>query len=168
MSLSVGPRRRWCDIEAQSGEFVVFLLGDQRFAISLQAVERAVRAVEYTRLPDATEVVIGVINVEGEVVPLLDVRARFQIPGKEMDLSDHIVIARTGGRRVALLVDRVTGVIESAGGEMAGVSEVTSGSRYIEGILKTDEGMILVLGDLEELLSGEDPAELDKAVADED
>ena len=125
-----------------------------------------VRAVEYTRLPDAPEVVIGVINVEGEVVPLLDVRARFQIPRKEMDLSDHIVIARTGGRRVALLVDRVTGVIESAGGEMAGAAEVTSGSRYIEGILKTDEGMVLVLGDLEELLSGLEPGELDQAVAD--
>ena len=60
------------------GEFVAFVLNDQRYALRLAVVERVVQVVEFTPLPKAPEIVLGIINFEGRVVPVVDVRKRFR------------------------------------------------------------------------------------------
>src|ERR1700753_2378508 len=96
-------------------QMVVFRLGNQRYALMLAAVERIVRAVEVIPLPDSPEIVMGVINVEGRILPVLNVRGRFGQPNKEITPGDHFLIARTAQRQVVLVIDEPEGVIENLG-----------------------------------------------------
>ncbi|MGH9857936.1 MAG: chemotaxis protein CheW, partial [Acidobacteriota bacterium] len=91
---------------------VVFLLNEQRYALKLSVVGRIVRAVEVTGLPKAPEIVLGVIRIEGRIIPVMNMRKRLHLPEKEIDLSDQFLIAQTARRIVALEVDAVLGVVD--------------------------------------------------------
>lgn len=90
---------------------VVFALDGVRFALSMNAVERIVRAVEVSPLADAPPGVIGMINVHGRIIPVFDIRPRFGLTPREMRVSDHLVIAHAADRDVALLVDAAVDVV---------------------------------------------------------
>ena len=147
-----------------SEQLVVFSLDWQRYALRLSAVERVVRAVEVTPLPAAPEIVLGVINVEGSIVPVMNIRKRFRLPEKEMSLSDHLILARTARRPVFLLVDSVSGIIEVPAGEVIDASKILPRMEYLEGVLKLEDGMVLI-HDLDRFLSLEEDRLLDEAIS---
>lgn len=132
------------------GNFFVFQLDEQRFALYLSSVKRVVRLVEITPLPKAPDIVLGIINVQGEVVPVFDIRKRFRLPPREASLSDHIIIAGAGKRTVALVADRVNDVIEGEG--VTPSEKVMAGMDYVSGVMKLDGGMVLI-HDLDTFLS---------------
>jgi hypothetical protein len=74
-------------------------------------VEKVVRAAEITPLPKAPEIVLGVVNWQGRIIPVVNMRARFGLAAREIDLADRLIFARTGKRAVALIADFVDGVI---------------------------------------------------------
>ncbi|MDO9585177.1 MAG: chemotaxis protein CheW, partial [Syntrophales bacterium] len=125
-------------------DLVIFTLDENRFALQLAAVERVVRVVEITPLPKAPDIVIGIIDVQGGIIPVIDVRKRFRFPKRETQLNDQLIIARTAKRTVALLADDVTGVMACPGGRIVEAGKVVSGMAFVEGIAKIDEGMILI------------------------
>lgn len=90
-----------------SDSLLIFQMGEQRLALSVAAVERVVAAVEITPLADAPRGVRGVIDVQGRMVPVFDLTAR---PGEPVRASDHLILARTPQRTVALLVEAVESV----------------------------------------------------------
>ncbi len=61
--------------------YIVFTLDEQRYALHLSAVERVICVVEITPLPKAPEIVLGIINVGGQIIPVIDMRKRFRLPG---------------------------------------------------------------------------------------
>ena len=81
---------------------VPFLLDDHRYALHLGVVERVIPAVEITPLPKAPEIVLGLINIRGKIIPTLNIRRRLQLPERETELTDHFIIANTPKRTVAL------------------------------------------------------------------
>ena len=147
-------------------QLVVFALDEQRFAIPLQAIERVVRAVEITPLPDAPEFVLGVINVQGRVVPVFDVRGRFRLPARELDLNDQFIIAQSSRRMVALVVDAVLGVVECAEADVTTAEQILPGLHCVAGVLKREDGMILI-HDRDEFLSHQAQAALEDAMTDQ-
>lgn len=86
---------------------LAFELSGQRYGLPLAAVLEVVRAVAITPLPGVPPVVEGAINVRGRVVPVLDLRARFGLPPHPLDPDQHLVLARTGRRLVAVRTDWV-------------------------------------------------------------
>jgi purine-binding chemotaxis protein CheW len=147
-------------------QFVVFCLDAQRYALSLAVVERSVRAVEVTGLPNAPAIVLGVINVEGRVLPVLNLRRRFGLPEREISLSDQFLIARTTRRTVVLVVDETQGVIEYPKDEIIGPAQIVPGLGQIQGAVKLPDGLVLI-HDLELFLSLEEVNALDAAMAQE-
>ena len=145
-------------------ELVVFTLDGQRYALHLSVVGRIVRAVEITPLPSAPEIVTGVINIAGDVVPVVNIRRRFGIRERELQLNDHLVIARTSRRMVALISDAVQGLIEVTAPSVVRPNDVVPGTVYLEGIAKLEEGMILI-HDLDKFLSLDEETALDNAIA---
>ncbi len=145
------------------GLVVIFALDEQRFGLDIAAIERVVRVVEITPLPDAPTGVIGIVNLQGRVLPVLDLRRRFHFPAREMQLSDHFLIAHAAGRTVALLVDAVTGVTEWNHGMAIPAAEILPGFQGIEGAVKL-EGDIVLIHDLEKFLSLEESSRLDAAL----
>lgn len=105
-------------------QYVVFYLDDNIFAIPLSNVERIVRAVEVTCLPDAPEVLLGVFNMRGRIIPVIDMRNRFRIKKKDLEPWHQFIIVSNSRRTVALWVDGVSGVIERTAEEIVAADEI--------------------------------------------
>lgn len=146
-----------------SNRLVGFALDDIRYALPLAGVERAVRAVEITPLPDAPDVILGVINVQGRVVPVADIRRRFRLPTREIALSDQIVIAHTTNRPLALVADAVFGIVECSGREVVASEWILPDLEYVEGIAKIEGGLILI-HDLDKFLALDEEHSLERAM----
>ena len=143
---------------------VVFLLDDQRYALSLACVQRAIRVVAITPLPAVPAIVLGIIDLGGVVIPVINIRGRFNRPPRKVRLSDHLIIATTGKRTVALLVDETQGVIEASPESYAPAGEILPGLELVQGAIKAENGLILI-HDLERLLSLEAETAIDLALS---
>ena len=86
-------------------EILVFALGEPFFALYLSGVERVVRAVETTPLPKAPQFVAGVINMQGQVIPVVDIRPYFGLAAPEINQNNRFILVRTARRLLALVVD---------------------------------------------------------------
>lgn len=145
-------------------QLVVFSLDDSRYALPLEAVERVVRVVDITALPKAPEIILGVVNVQGRVIAVANVRKRFRLSEREPALSDQLVIARTPRRPVALIVDEVMGVLEYSQSEATPAQRIVPGIDYAAGVVKLSDGMVLI-HDLGRFLSLDEERDLDEAMA---
>lgn len=143
---------------------VVFRLDEQRYALSLAAVERIVRAVEVTLLPNAPSIVLGVIDVEGRILPVLNIRRRFRLPEREIRPVDQFLIAQTVRRTVALVIDEAQGVIERPHAAVVKAAQITPGLEQLHGLVQLDDGLVLI-HDLENFLSLDEACALDEAMS---
>lgn len=127
-----------------SGRLITFTLEAQRYALTLSSVENVVRAVEITPLPKAPPIVLGIINVKGRVIPVVDIRKRFGLPSRKPGLSDHLIIAVTPKRPVALVADRVDGVMDTGEQDMVPADQVLPNTAYVKGVVKLKDGLLLI------------------------
>jgi purine-binding chemotaxis protein CheW len=144
-------------------KLVTFNLDDRKFALYVSAVQRMIRVVEVTALPKAPEIVVGIINLQGTVISVFDIRMRFRLPAREVRIDDQMIIATTAKRTVALLVDSVNGVIEIPEEEIIAAEQILPNLEYVEGVVKNEDGMILI-HDLERFLSLPEEKALDEAL----
>ena len=145
-------------------QIVVFSLDEPRYALDLLTVERVVRAVEITHLPKAPEIVLGVINMQGQVIPVVDVRKRFRLPEREINIDDRFIISRTSRRLVALVVDDVTGVQKLGNREIVSAKQALPFAEYIKGVAKVEDDLVLIY-DLDRFLSLDEEQKLDEALS---
>lgn len=143
---------------------LAFRLDQRSFALPLAQAERALHAVAVTPLPQAPAIVLGVINVGGRIVPVIDLRRRFGLPERDLELTDHLLLARSVRRPLAMVVDAVLGVITCAATDFVPIDNVVAGTGYLRGIAKSPAGMILI-HDLDSFLSLEEGQVLDEAMA---
>jgi purine-binding chemotaxis protein CheW len=148
------------------GQVVVFTLGMQRYGVPLTAVERVVRMVEVIPLPDAPPFIRGVINVQGVIMPVIDLRRRFGLPERAVQLHDQLVIARCAKRSFALMADMVSDVYNCPEQTLTPVNDIVPGLPVLVGVAKLPDGMILI-HDLDKLLSPQDENTLDDAMRQE-
>lgn len=116
----------------------------QRFGVPLADVREVARAVSVVRLPKAPPIVEGAINIRGDVVPVLDFRARFRLTPKGVEPSDQLVVAHAGDRTVAIRVDRVRDVMPIDEDDIERIDKVTPRGELIAGIAKLPDGLILI------------------------
>ncbi len=144
-------------------KIVLFSLEEPRYALYLSAVEKVIRSVEITPLPEAPEIVLGVINVQGEIIPVIDIRKLFHLPTREINLEDQFIIAKTSKRLMALSVDSVEGVSEIADNKVAVAKVALPFAEYLSGVTIVENNIILI-NDLEKFLSLNQQKALDKAL----
>jgi purine-binding chemotaxis protein CheW len=131
---------------------VVFSLDGQRYALNLASVGRVIHAVEMIRIPEGPGIILGLINIQGRVLPVLNLRSRLGLPDKAMSLDDHLIIAHTARWQVALVVDAVHGVIERSAPEILAAEKIFPGMRHIKGVAQLEDDVILI-HDLETSIS---------------
>jgi purine-binding chemotaxis protein CheW len=142
---------------------IVFALDRQRYALPLPVVDRVVRMVAITPLPKAPDIVLGVVNIQGRVIPVIDMRRRFRLPEREIALTDQLVVAHTVRRPVALVADAVQDVITCAEQSLIAAENILPQVKYVEGVVKLTDGLILI-HDLDKFLSLEEESSLDQAL----
>ncbi len=145
-------------------QLVAFILGERQYALPLTTVQRVVRMVEVTPLPKAPAVVLGVIDFQGNIIPVMSMRKRFGLPEPETSLSDQLIVAETATRSVALVVNSVTGVVERTVEEVTEAEKIAPGLQYVEGITRLEDG-ILFIHNLEHFLSKREGEQLDDLLA---
>jgi purine-binding chemotaxis protein CheW len=126
------------------------------------AVREVVRAVYITPVPSGHPLLEGVINVRGEVVPVLDIRARLGLPSSSVSLDQYLVIADAATRRVALRVDRVHELI-AVPEESLLPPDASLEADAVTAMARTHDG-VMVVYDLEAFLSVEEGRRLDAAL----
>ena len=144
--------------------FVLFSLGAGRYAVSLEVVERVVPAVELTPLPNAPDIVLGVFNLQGRIVPVMNTRRRFELPEREIQLGDHFIVAQAGRRIVALVADDTQGIVEKAPEEVISTEAFLSDLPYVRGVIRLHDGIVLI-HDLARFLSLDEAQRLDVVLA---
>jgi purine-binding chemotaxis protein CheW len=144
-------------------KIVLFSLDEPRYALYLSAVERVVQAVEITPLPKAPKIIMGVINFHGEIIPVIDIRKRFHLISREINLEDQFIIAQTSKRTVVLVVDSVEGVYDFEQDQVVDAEEVFPYVDYISGVAKIETDIVLI-NDLEKFLSIDEEKILDQAL----
>ncbi len=142
---------------------LVFELEGERCALPAADVREVLRAVLPARLPNAPDIVAGVLDVRGELVPLVDVRRRFGLPPRTLAADDHIVIARVGHRLVAFAVERAEDVVRVPSVDVRDVADVAIGTQHVAGVARLDDGL-LVIHDLRAFLSADEALALDGAL----
>ena len=122
---------------------MVFGLGGECFALHAEVVDRVVRAVEVTPVPEPPPFFTGVLDLHGDLLPVFDVRSRFGLEARETRLSDRFVVVKAGNRRLVVPVDEVVGVFAPEPGEVAPAAQIHSGLG-IEGAYRREDGVVLV------------------------
>lgn len=132
----------------KSHQYVVFTIDRNRFALHLSAVKRVVRMVQLTPVPEAPRLIAGMVNVQGELLPVVNMRRRFQMVERAVSINDQLIIASAQGRGLVLIVDAVIGVIEES--DETVTDNVLLTTKSAERMMKTEDG-IVILYDLENL-----------------
>jgi purine-binding chemotaxis protein CheW len=135
-------------------QWVTFKLGDETYAINVMQVQEVLRVTEIAPVPGAPDYVLGIINLRGNVVTVMDARKRISLPPKEMDDDSRIVIIEAGNQVVGLLVDCVAEVIEVQDADIEPSPSVGNddSSKYIHGVVNTDDNLTILM-DLDKMLS---------------
>lgn len=142
---------------------VVWRFASQRYALCLDRVERVLPAIDVTPLPDAPEIVSGVVNFQGRLIAVVNMRRRLALAEREPRLADQLVLAHSARRRVAFFVDTVEGVVEHSREAVVQAQAIAPGLGCIAGVAKLADGLILI-HDLDRLLSLDEERRLDEVL----
>ena len=141
--------------------WVTFELDRETYCISVSDVREVLRFTEIAPVPGSPDYVVGIINLRGNVVTVIDTRKRFGLMPKEVDDSTRIVIIDIDGQEVGILVDSVAEVVDLRMSAIEAAPNVGNEetSRYIQGVTSRD-GQLLIIVDLNKMLSEEELQEL--------
>ncbi|MCU7805864.1 MAG: chemotaxis protein CheW [Candidatus Thiodiazotropha sp. (ex Lucinoma annulata)] len=142
-------------------QFVTFILMDEVYGINVMQVQEVLRITEIAPVPGAPSYVLGIINLRGNVVTVIDTRTRFGLPSAELDDASRIIVIESEKQVVGILVDAVAEVVELRETEIDAAPNVGTeeSSRYIQGVA-TQEDSLLILVDLNKLLTDEEWQEI--------
>lgn len=127
-----------------SGRIVVFVLDGQRYALPIEIVQEIQQIVAISALPEASPAVVGVVNLRGDVVPVVDLRLLVGLPGAEYGLQTPMVFAHTAKGLVALLVDEVEDVVEITAGSTQAPSRMYALSDLLSCVVRLADGIVFV------------------------
>jgi purine-binding chemotaxis protein CheW len=142
-----------------SGEYLSFTLGREEYGIEILKVQEIRGYEQPTQLANAPAFIKGVVNLRGNIVPIVDMRIKFNLESAEYNQFTVVIILNVAGRVVGMVVDSVSDVIQLAGEQVRPAPDFSStfDTEYIIGLGTMDERM-LILVDIEKLMSGDDMA----------
>lgn len=138
-------------------QVVVFKLQGEEYCIDIMKVMEIIRMQEIVKLPDTPDFVEGVVNLRGKIIPVIDLKKRFHLEGKEISEETRIIITDTDGKTVGFIVDNVTEVLRLNEDDIEPINTDVVGidKDYIAGIGKL-ENRLLILLDLNKVLTKEE------------
>ena len=143
-------------------QLVTFRIGEEEFGVDILRVQEIIRTMAITRVPKAPDFVEGVINLRGKVIPIIDLRKRFGLEVKEYVKHTRIIVIEISNMIVGFVVDAVSEVLRIPADTVEPPPPAVMGgidSEYISGVGKLEDRLLILL-DLDKLLSQEEQAEL--------
>jgi len=144
-------------------EILLFRVGEGSYAVRGSEVTALVRAARLTPLPRAPELVAGLLDLRGELVPILDLHRRFGHPPRPLQAADHFVIVQAGSRRIGLWVDRAEDFQSLPEAAFDASPAKLPRVGYVAGAVKLAQGPVL-LSDLAAFLNEAESEALEAAL----
>jgi purine-binding chemotaxis protein CheW len=157
------------DASDEAAQYLTVNLGNEEYAVDILAVREIRGWTPVTRIPQAPPYVLGVLNLRGAIVPVLDLRLRFNLDREEYTATTVTVIVMVNGRQFGVVVDAVSDVVEVAPNGIRPVPDMgtTVDTEYLKGLTSVGERMVLLL-DVDRLLQPHDAQMLEAALASTD
>jgi len=143
-------------------QWVTFMLDGEKYGINVMQVREVLRDIEIAPVPGAPDYVLGIINLRGNVVTVIDTRSRFGLPTIETNEESRIVIIEAVDQTLGLLVDSIAEVADILQSQIEVTPNVGNdeSSRYIQGVHSRDDEL-LILVSVEKVLNDDEWAEMD-------
>jgi purine-binding chemotaxis protein CheW len=139
-------------------DLLAFRLNQQNFALSLDPIQQIVPMVSITPIPQVDPSILGVVNLRGKPVPVIDLALAFGCPPTRLRLYTPIIFVDSGGRTFGLVVDEVTGVVNLAADQVVRLADImpqgVGRSPLLQGVAQLPEGMFPLV-DLEQVFLNE-------------
>jgi purine-binding chemotaxis protein CheW len=147
-------------------QVVSFRLGSEEYGVDIAQVQEINRMVAVTHVPRAPQFMEGVINLRGQLIPIIDLRSRFGMVRAEHTKNTRIVVTEIGAKRVGMVVDSVSEVLRLPTDQVEPAPEMITGvdTEYIRGVGKIEDRLIILL-DLGRIISGAEKRELEASDA---
>ena len=155
--------------ETKPLEFLTFTLGDENYGLDVMQV-REIRGYEaVTKIANAPPFIKGVLNLRGDIVPIIDLRIKFAIGEPTYDEFTIVIMLHIGDRIVGIVVDAVSDVINITADEMKPPPEfgVAFDSQYLHGLVAANDQMIILLN-IEKLISSQELGLFDAATVEKE
>ena len=154
--LGIGPGKL-AETTEHEVQVVTFKLGKEEYAIDILQVQEIVMVTEITRMPKAPRFIEGIVNLRGQMIPIIDMRKRFDLPQAEHDAETRIIIVDIGREIVGMVVDGVKEVIRLPDSSISPPPPMIQGisSEYLKGIGQIGERLLIML-DLKTVLTAEE------------
>jgi purine-binding chemotaxis protein CheW len=138
-------------------QWVTYKLGEETYGINVMQVQEVLRYTEIAPVPGAPDYVLGIINLRGNVVTVIDTRSRFGLPASDISDNSRIVIIESDDQVVGIMVDSVAEVVYLRSSEIDSAPNVGTeeSAKFIQGVSNRD-GQLLILVDLNKLLSDDE------------
>ncbi len=146
-------------------QLVIFNMGDEEYGVDIQDVCEIIKLTEITKVPKAPTFIEGVINLRGQITPIMDLRKRLGLPVTETTGDNdgmRVIISEFGGSTAGMIVDSVTEVLRLPEKQIDSASSISTVSEgeVIKGVGKIDDRLLILL-DFNTLLSQNEAKELE-------
>lgn len=159
------PQDIMIDHDSMQGMYLTFGLAEEGYGLEIRYVTEIIGIQAVTNVPDMPDHVIGVLNLRGKVIPIIDVRLRFNLPQREYDERTSIIVVNVAGNSVGLVVDKVNEVVDIPTENIEPPPATGRGrSQYIQGLGKIDR-QVKILLDIEALIADENLREQQAEIA---
>jgi len=150
---------------AMAREFLTFRLGEEEYGIDILKVQEIRGYEAVTAIANSPAFIKGVINLRGTIIPIVDMRIKFNLGNVDYNIFTVVIILNVAGRIVGMVVDSVSDVISLSPEQMRPAPSFAAGmdTQYIMGLGTVDNRM-LILADIEKLMTSSDMALTDMAV----
>jgi purine-binding chemotaxis protein CheW len=123
---------------------IEFACRGYRFALPLASVRRVTSSAQPTPLPGTPEIVLGILNVGGEVVTIINFHRRVGLPSSAIELSQQLLLVDIPGFCIGFIVDEVSGIATREIGDSSGVPDQFAGADFVEKIIRLDDGLCII------------------------
>ena len=147
-------------------QLVVFMIGDEEFGVEINQVREIVKLVAITRMPKAPPFIEGLVNLRGQIITVIDLSKRLDLPSKGRTETSRIMVVEVGGSTVGMIVDLVSEVLRLSTDDIEktpALIETEIHERYLRGVGKVEDRLLILL-DLNEVLSIEEMHNIRKHV----
>ncbi len=134
---------------------ITFQLGKETYGIDVHQIKEIMKIRDYVRVPNAPHFIEGVINLRGQITPIVDLRKIFGMEHRSVDENSRIIMVELSSDVVGLIVDSVVGVVTVPSREIVRVPSLTknASNEFVSGIIRTDAHLIIVI-EVKRLLEG--------------
>jgi len=146
-------------------QLVSFRLGVEEYGVSIMKVQEIIRMQEITKVPQMPDFIEGIINLRGNVIPIIDLRKRFGLSCAEKTIDSRIVVVSVRERIVGIIVDGVSEVLRLSEEQIEPPPPAvsTAGREYIKGVGKLEKRLLILL-DIDKILSSEEHNVIENAI----